>query len=87
MATPDLSTRISPTDLNPLICDTVADTLFTASCAVKFLARAAEDRSRGDIDPYTPGESLGEQFILNCIAAALDYAQRQKGAFDNARNQ
>ncbi|WP_156480640.1 hypothetical protein [Thauera humireducens] len=39
-----------------------------------------------DIDPLTPGESAGEQFILNCIAAALDYAQGRQGAGENTRN-
>lgn len=86
MATADHSTRLAPTILNPLICDTVADTMFTTSCAVKFLARAAEDRTRGDIDPLTQRESAGEQFILNCIAAALDYAEGKAGAGENARN-
>lgn len=70
----------APTDLNPLICDAVADTLFTASCAVKFLARAAEDRTREGTDALSSSESAGEAFILNCIAAALDYAQGQHSA-------
>ncbi len=67
----------APTDLNPLICDAAVDTLFTASCAVKFLARAAEDRTHEATGPLTPSESAGEGLILNCIAAALDYAQGQ----------
>ncbi|ENO78852.1 hypothetical protein [Thauera sp. 63] len=70
----------APTDLNPLICDAVADTLFTASCAVKFLARAAEDRTHEGTDSLSSSESAGEAFILNCIAAALDYAQGQHSA-------
>lgn len=70
----------APTDLNPLICDAVADTLFTVSCAVKFLARAAEDRTHEGTDALSASESAGEAFILNCIAAALDYAQGQHTA-------
>ncbi|HAF53891.1 MAG TPA: hypothetical protein DCL01_01410 [Thauera sp.] len=60
-----------------MICDRCVDTLFMASCAVKFLARTAEDRTHEGTAPLTPSESAGEQFMLNCIAAALDYAQGQ----------
>ncbi len=67
----------TPTDLNPLICDRCVDTLFMASCAVKFLARTAEDRTHEATAPLTPMESAGEHIILNCIATALDYAQGQ----------
>ena len=35
----------APNKLNPLVCDTLADTAYLAACALKYLARAAEDRA------------------------------------------
>lgn len=70
----------APADLNPLICDALVDTLFTASCAVRFLARAAEDRTHVCTAQLTRRESAGEAFIMHCIAAALDYAEGQQRA-------
>ncbi len=69
----------APHNLNPLICDNPADTSYLASCVVKFLARAAEDRAHDAVDPLTSNESLGHQLILQCVAAALDYSRAPNG--------
>lgn len=58
----------APADLNPLICGTLAGTLFANSCAVRFLARTAENCARVCTAPLTPSPSAGKAFILNCIA-------------------
>jgi len=65
----------TPNTLNPLICDNLADTSFMVSCVIKFLARTAEDRAH-----LSANESMGQQFILDCVAAALDYSRNPNGA-------
>ena len=77
----------APHKLNPLICDTLADTAHLAACALKYLARAAEDRADHErlverhvacgLDPLTADQALGNHLLLQCIAAALDHATGQ----------
>ena len=74
----------APNKLNPLVCDTLADTAYLAACAIKFLARAAEDRADHErlverqaacgLDPLTADQAFGQHLLLQCIAAALDHA-------------
>ena len=70
----------TPSTLNPLICEAPVDTAYMVSCVVKFLARTAEDRAHDHADPLTAHESFGQQLILNCVAAALDYSRKPNGA-------
>lgn len=70
----------APYKLNPMVCDHPVDTAYMVSCVVKFLARTAEDRAHADVDPLTAEESQGLQLILNCTAAALDYARKPNSA-------
>ena len=77
----------APNKLNPLVCDTLADTAYLAACALKYLARAAEDRADHErlverqvacgLDPLTADQALGNHLLLRCIAAALDHATGQ----------
>lgn len=71
-----------PGEVNPLICDDPVDTVFRAACALKYLARVAEDRADHErlveqhvvcgFDPLTADQAAGQQLVLLCVASALD---------------
>lgn len=76
-----------PSKLNPIICDSLADTAHLAYCASKFLAVVAE-HSAGykqaaeacvvcSFDELSSEEARGHEATLRCITAALDYAIAQ----------
>lgn len=68
---PELPDRASARSLNPLICDNAGDTIGAAEAMLRNLIHVAGTDDEAVMANYF--------YELNCIAAALDYENRQAG--------